>query len=112
MSKYGNKPVKADGHRFDSQAEYRRYCELLLLQKAGEITELRVHPKYEIHPAFKHDGKRYSAIRYEGDFEYTEDGKTVVEDVKGVETAVFKLKQKMLLCRYPDIDFRIIKVRR
>lgn len=112
MSKYRNKPVKADGHRFDSIAEHTRYCELVMLEQAGEISGLKVHPKYEIQPAFKHKGKKYRAVTYEGDFEYIEDGQVVVEDVKGVETDVFKLKQKLLLNKYPDLDFRIVKVRR
>jgi hypothetical protein len=102
-NKYRNRKVKADGYTFDSQAEYRRYCELKLLLEAGEISELRVHPKYQLLPSFTDsEGHRVRGIRYEADFEYVEAGHLVVEDVKGAETQVFKNKKKMLLYKYRD----------
>lgn len=34
----------------------------------------------------------------------------VTEDVKGVETDVFRMKAKMFRCKYKEIDFRIIEL--
>lgn len=104
MSKYGNHKVKAGGHTFDSQAEYNRYCELKLLERAGDVSQLEVHPMYELLPAYTIviDGKKRKrrAITYEADFAYVENGIEVIEDVKGAETAVFKLKRKMFEYKY------------
>lgn len=104
MNKYHARHTEVDGIRFDSLAESRRYCELRLLEQAGEITDLRVHPRYELLP--KTASER--AVHYEGDFEYREGGLTVVEDVKGVATPVFRLKATMFRRRYPGIELRII----
>ena len=54
-------------------------------------------------------GENIRAIIYKADFQYIENGKTIVEDVKGMETKDFKLKKKILEYKYPDIDFRLIK---
>ena len=43
------------------------------------------------------------------DFKYIENGKTIVEDVKGIQTDVFKLKHKIFEKVYPDLELRIIK---
>ena len=111
MSKYRNKRVELDGYRFDSQAEARRYGELKLLHQAGEIHNLRVHPRYRLLDPFTVKGVRYRAIDYVADFEFVEDGKTVVLDVKGVRTAVFRLKEKLFLNRYGDkYEFRVEEV--
>lgn len=111
MSKYHNRPVDLDGYHFDSTREAARYGELKLMVLAGGITDLRVHPLYTLQDGFYFQGKRIPPIRYEGDFEYYEcaTGKTVVEDVKGVETAAFKIKYKMMLRCYPQFEVRIIK---
>ena len=109
-NKYNNRQVESDGYTFDSIAEYHRYTELKLLQRSKIISDLKVHPVYLLQKGFKtKEGKAVRAIRYEGDFEYIENGIKVVEDVKGVETAVFKLKHKMFVKQYPDIRFEIVK---
>lgn len=100
--KYGAKQTEVDGHIFPSKAEAKRYIELKLLERAGQISNLRLQPKYEILPKFKSN----QAIHYIGDFEYIENGKKVVEDVKGVKTAVYRLKKKMFEYKYPDIELR------
>jgi len=110
-NKYNNRRAEGDGYTFDSIDESRRYAELKLLQRAGEISDLRVHPVYLLQKSFRTpEGKSVRSIKYEADFDYVENGVTVVEDVKGVETAAFKLKHKMFLKKYPEIVFRIIKV--
>lgn len=108
VSKYHNRRVVVEGIRFDSQAEATRYQQLKLMERAGEISGLAVHPRFQILAAMK--GQR--AIDYEGDFAYFEPEwpACIVEDVKGVETAVFRLKAKMFRARYGDsYDLRVIR---
>lgn len=107
-AKFGNRAVVIDGLRFDSAAEGRRYQQLRMLERAGEIQDLRVHPRYVIIDALRVGSRREKAIVYEADFAYTEGGLPVVEDVKGVETAVFRLKRRLFLQRYPDVVFRVL----
>jgi hypothetical protein len=109
MNKYRNKKVTRDGMTFDSLKEYRRFCELLLLEKAGEITELNRQVKCVLIPAqYEPDiiGKRGGVKRgklierecsYIADFVYIQDGKVVVEDTKGYRTPDYILKRKMML---------------
>lgn len=98
-NKYGNKKIRLpDGTVYDSKKEYKRHMELMLLQRAGEISHLKRQVKYELIP--KQDGER--AVYYVADFVYkdTRTGKEVVEDCKGYKTDVYKLKRKMLRYRY------------
>lgn len=97
MNKYGAKKITdpATGYVFDSKKEYHRWCELRLLERAGKITDLKRQVKYELIP--KQDGER--AVFYVADFVYidTANGKTVVEDTKGVRTDAYKIKRKLML---------------
>ena len=70
MNKYGNRKVVIDGIEFMSQKEGNRYCELKLLQRAGEISNLRLQPKFILQEGFKKNGKTYQAITYIADFSY------------------------------------------
>lgn len=92
--KYGAKATTVDGHRFASQAEARRYGELKLLEKAGEITNLELQPKYPLLV------NGVVIAHYVGDFRYHVKGLPVVEDVKGVKTPLYRLKKKMLRAQY------------
>lgn len=109
MNKYRNKKTQIDMYVFDSIAESRRYKELVLLERAGKITELQLQPKFLLQESFRKNGKTYRKIEYMADFMYEENGKIVVEDVKGKETEVFKLKHKLFEKRYPALELRIIK---
>lgn len=102
MSKYNNRVFERDGMKWDSAAEYERYLVLRDKLAQGDITALVVKPTYELHPAYKLYGqrKRQPAITYTPDFEYVQDGVLVTEDVKGVETAVFRIKRKLFEARY------------
>ena len=98
-SKYSNiKTVTADGIKHDSRKEARRWVELTLLQKAGEISDLKRQVKYEIIP--KQEGER--AVNYIADFVYIDNktGDTVIEDCKGFKTDVYRLKKKLMQWRY------------
>lgn len=90
-SKYRNKPVAIDGHRFASQLEAKRYRELKLLERAGEIAELELQPRIPITINGRH------VCTYVADFRYRDkrNGSTVHEDAKGVRTAVYRLKKAL-----------------
>ena len=106
--KYNAKKVKVDGIEFDSKKEAKRYFELKILEVAGVISNLILQPKFLLQESFERDGKKYRAIFYIADFEYIEDGKRIVEDVKGVKTDIYKLKKKMFLKKYPQVVFKEI----
>lgn len=97
-----------DGIVFDSKKEAKRYSELLLLEKAGEISDLQRQVKYVLIPAqyAEVNGKRKCIERectYISDFTYIENGKLIVEDVKGYRDpssagyAKFVIKRKLML---------------
>ena len=113
-SKYHTAPIDErtrDGITFASKGEMYRYLELKLKEKAGEIKDLELQPRYELIPQFTDwKGEKYNSITYVADFRYYEviTKRIVVEDFKGYETDVFKIKEKLLRYKYPDLDFRII----
>ncbi len=90
--KYHNRKTVIDGITFDSAKEARRYMELKLLERAGEISNLQRQVKYDLIPK---RGKERS-VTYIADFVYQEKGNTVVEDVKGVRTKEYILKRKLM----------------
>lgn len=98
-SKYGSRKITRDGETFDSVKEYKRYCELILLQRAGEITNLQRQVKFELIPSQRWDGKVVERpCTYVADFVYEEkDGTKVVEDTKGFRTTDYIIKRKLLL---------------
>ena len=93
-----------DGIGFDSNKEGARYEELKLLQRAGEISDLRLQVPFELVPNQKRNGKVIErAVKYIADFVYMDkDGETVVEDVKSpaTKTAVYTLKRKLMLWEF------------
>lgn len=109
MNKYNNKKVQVDMYVFDSIRESQRYKELKLLERAGEISNLELQPKFLLQESFKKNGKTYKAINYIADFMYEEKGKVIVEDVKGIQTDVFKLKHKLFEHEYPQYELKIIE---
>lgn len=109
-NKYHNKKVIYDGIKFDSKKEKTRFITLKQLEKAGIIKELELQPKFLLLDTIHYKDKTYPKIYYKADFKYfdNEKGKYIVEDVKSLITAkdkVYRLKIKMLLTKYPDIDF-------
>ena len=99
-NKYHNRKTKG----FDSAKEWRRNQELEALQRAGEISELNrqvpfvLMPSYTIADETTRQGFRtVREIRYIADFTYRlKDGTRIIEDVKGMQTDVFKIKRKLL----------------
>ena len=80
---------------YDSKKEALRHRELLLLERAGKITNLERQVKFELIP--KQDGER--ACTYVADFVYenVDTGERVVEDTKGFKTEVYRIKKKLML---------------
>ena len=106
--KYGAQPVVLDDIRFDSTAEAERYGVLTVAQQAGVIASLMVHPRYLLQDAYRVGGIARRAIWYEADFFYLEEGRKIVEDVKGVQTAIWKIKQKLFEAKYPGYELCVI----
>ena len=110
--KYHNRKVTAGGKTFDSSKEYRRYNELVLLERAGKISNLETQKEFVLIPAqyetFTRHGKNGNRLKdgrrciekscvYKADFVYKENGKTVVEDTKGFRTKDYIIKRKLML---------------
>lgn len=102
-SKYHAKKTVVDGITFDSKREADRYLVLKSMEEDGAIEDLRRQVRYELVPAFDVDGKHYRPVFYVADFVYVEDGKEVVEDVKGMRTDTYKLKAKLFARRYGKV---------
>lgn len=92
MNKYNAIAVRIDGYRFASTKESKRYKELKVLLNAKEIKDLELQPNYPIVI------NGFKICTYRADFRYVDvkTGETVVEDVKGFKTAIYKLKKKMV----------------
>lgn len=108
----------SDGEVFDSEREYRRWCDLKLLEKAGEIYGLERQVKFILIPAqHEYTGKVYQRgknkglpkpgrllereVSYVADFVYyTDDYEMVVEDCKGMRTKDYVIKRKLMLWRH------------
>lgn len=112
MSKYNNRKVRRDGLTFDSKKEHKRYNELLLLEQAGEIANLRRQVKFVLIPTQREPsqiGTRGGVKKgkllerecsYIADFVYSQNGKMVVEDTKGIRTKDYIIKRKLMLRVY------------
>lgn len=99
MSKYGNRKIHTKDGIFDSLKEFRRWEELKLLERAGEIGNLHRQTPFGLIPPQQVNGKTVErGVKYIADFTYiTKDGRFVVEDTKGVKTDVYKIKRKLML---------------
>lgn len=112
-TKYNATKVTIDGHTFDSKHEANRYLELKLLERAGSITDLQMQVKFVLIPS-QYEPDTVKVLKsgkekvvkgklierecsYIADFVYQYNGKTVVEDAKGMRTKEYVLKRKMLL---------------
>jgi len=116
-NKYHSKKIVVNGEKFDSEKEYMRFCELKLLKRSGHIKDLQRQVKFLLIPAqyetvetgeyYKRGSKKGQAktkqvcveqqVVYKADFVYQQDGKTVVEDTKGVRTTDYIIKRKLML---------------
>lgn len=96
-NKFGAIATMCDGFKFPSKGEARRWLELKAMQMAGEITQL------ERQVVFKLTAHEVLICKYIADFTYFNRlGVKVVEDFKGKQTDVFKLKWKLLAAQLKD----------
>lgn len=117
FSKYSNKKSIFNGMTFDSKKELRRYKELLLLKEAGKIQNLQTQVKFVLIPTQREassevykKGPNVGKLKpgkviekecaYIADFVYSENGKMIVEDTKGVKTKEYIIKRKLMLYNY------------
>lgn len=113
-SKYKSEKITVDGMEFASKKEARRFTQLRLLERAGEISDLKTQVKFVLIPAQREPetvGARGGVKKgkllerecaYIADFVYKDNqGETVVEDVKGYKGGgayeLFKIKRKLML---------------
>lgn len=108
--KYGAEPTIVDGIRFDSKREAARWGELCLLEKAGEITGLKRQERYSLLGA-NGDLKGISGrtLSYIADFTYYDrrESRQVVEDVKGCQTDVSRLKLAIMAAQ--GLPVRVVR---
>lgn len=89
--KYSNQKTRVDGRVFASKREAKRYGELHLLQRAGEVLNLECQPVIDCKVNGAH------VCNYIADFRYLKPGGEVVyEDAKGYKTDVYRLKRKLV----------------
>ena len=91
--RYRNRKTEVDGVIFDSKKEAKRWNDLKIMQKKGEISALERQPKYSI----EHNGVKICKVR--PDFFYLQNGEAVIEDVKSPATRkdpVYRIKFKLL----------------
>lgn len=89
-SKYGARAIEVDGVCFDSMAEAKRWFDLQTLERNGLISDLKRQVRFDLAVNGVNLGF------YKADFTYTENGRAVVEDVKGMRTPVYALKAKLM----------------
>lgn len=97
--KYRNEKIEAHGRNWDSKKELQRYEDLLLLQRAGEITDLTIQPVFILAPSVKINGRKKPELKYIADFSYVDKDGLVVEDVKSSHTRtlpVYRIKAHLL----------------
>ncbi|MFM0243805.1 DUF1064 domain-containing protein [Paraburkholderia sediminicola] len=96
-SKFGNRQAVVDGITFDSEREAKRYCVLKLREKAREISNLRMQVPFVIVEATTIAGKRVRERIYIADFVYDlPHGSMVVEDSKGMQTPMYRIKRQLM----------------
>ena len=93
-NKYGNKKTIVDCIKFDSKKESLRYLELREMERSCKILNLCLQSKFVLQV----NGE--VICKYIADFTYTKNDREVVEDVKGVKTAVYILKRKLMKAIY------------
>lgn len=88
IPKYHNEKTEIGKINFDSKKEAHRYGELIMLLRAGKITDLRLQPQFTLQESYKTElGERVRAVRYTADFSYRDNsGQLIVEDVKSGAT--------------------------
>ena len=109
MTKYHSRKVTINGITFASKLEAERYQQLVLLSKAKEIFNLQLQPEFQIYKGWidPDTGEKHKSRFYVADFLYLDARKHqwIVEDTKGIETDVFRLKWEYVQSEYPEYVF-------
>ena len=111
-SRYGAHKCMINNIVFDSIAEGMYYAYLLKLKRLKLIKDFERQITFVLLEGFFNEpsGKKIRPIKYIADFVLTnQDGSKTVVDVKGKKTPDFKIKEKLLLSRYPDMDFQCVQ---
>lgn len=99
--KYHATKTTVDGITFSSRAEASRYIALKAAVALGTITDLVLQPRFVLQPGFGPKGGKIRAIEYVADFQYKDkEGRSIVEDVKGMKTEAYNIKRKIFLYKY------------
>lgn len=107
-NKCHNKKCEYEGIKFASKLEMKRYIFLKDLEKKGEIKNLRLQVPFTLQDKYKIEKKTIREIKYIADFVYEKDKTLVVEDTKGQQTPVFKLKKKIFDKVYYPLRITIV----
>lgn len=95
-SKFNAVKVEHDGETFDSKRELKRWLELKLLERAGEIHGLERQVRIPLHAL---GGEKVG--HYVADFSYVAVGKGLVtEDAKGMRTPLYSWKARHFKAEY------------
>ena len=101
--KYRAKPKTIDGIKFSSIKEANRYAELKLLEKAQEITYLKLQPSFTLLESFKYQGETIRGMKYTADYYYIDkEGNEVIEETKGFKTTDYTMRKKLFLHKYGE----------
>lgn len=97
-----------DGIVFDSVVEMKYYRDIVCpLVESGDIVSYELQKPYELQPKFVHNGKTIQPIKYVADFFIVyKDGHEEVIDTKGYPDSLAKMKKKMVMFQYPNIDYK------
>lgn len=101
-NKFNARKTTVDGETFDSKAEADRWCNLRLFERARQIRAVARQPEFPL----KINGETIG--HYTPDFVYYENGRRIVEDVKGTVTEAASLRMRVFQALYPDIELRIV----
>lgn len=101
MNKYRAKRIKSEDGNFDSTGEFKRWCVLKLAEQAGLIQSLERQVRFKLAVYGTH------ICDYIADYTYYKNGIYVVEDFKGIQTKVFKLKKKLMRAVH-GIDIKVV----
>lgn len=107
-NKYGAVDCELDGYKFSSRHEMKRYAELRLREKAGEIRSLHLQPAFELQEAFvDSSGRKQRSITYTADFSHVDckTGKTVITEAKGFKARDYPLRKKLFLFKFREYIF-------
>lgn len=105
-SKLNNKKVVIDGITFDSGWEGERYCILKVLQRQGEISNLKLQVPFDLSVNGHH------VTQYRADFVYEKDGEEIVEDAKGYVTPEYRIKRELMKAVHDITIFETYKQKR